>query len=159
MRAQAIFVAVMASATVARAALAPAWTVDKSASAIRFSSGFNGQAFSGAFGRWQADIRFDPRNLSGSSVMAVIDTGSAKTGDSDRDQALPTATFLAAGKFPQASFTAHGFKSLGGGRYEAPGQLTLRGITRPLTIPFTLAIIGEEARMTAKFALNRLAFG
>jgi polyisoprenoid-binding protein YceI len=37
--------------------------------------------------------------------------------------------------------------------------LTLRGITRPLTLPFTLAIAGDRARMRASLPLNRLAFG
>ncbi len=146
-------------ATAARAAPAPAWSVDKAASAVRFSSSMNAQAFSGAFRRWDAAIAFDPKNLAGSSVTATIDTASAATGDPDRDQALPTAAFLAAVKFPKATFTAHVFKDLGGGRYAAIGQLTLRGVSKPLTLPFTLAITGARARMKASLALNRLAFG
>ena len=39
------------------------------------------------------------------------------------------------------------------------GQLTLRGVSKPLTLPFTLAITGDQARMKASLALNRLAFG
>jgi polyisoprenoid-binding protein YceI len=146
-------------ATAARAAPAPAWTVDKAASAVRFGSTMNGEAFSGAFRRWNADIRFDPANLAGSSVTATVDTASAATGDADRDQALPTAAFLAAAKFPTATFTARAFKDEGAGRYLAIGQLTLRGVSKPLTLPFTLAITGAEARMKASVALNRLAFG
>ena len=76
-----------------------------------------------------------------------------------RDQALPTAAFLAAAKFPSATFTAHAFRYLGGERYLAIGQLTLRGVSKPLTLPFTLAITGLRARMKASLDLNRLAFG
>jgi polyisoprenoid-binding protein YceI len=146
-------------AAAARAAPAPAWAVDKAASTVRFSSTMSGEAFSGAFRRWSADIRFDPQNLAGSSVTASIETASAATGDADRDQALPTAAFLAAAQFPTATFAAHAFKDQGAGRYLAIGQLTLRGISKPLTLPFTLAITGTEARMKASVALNRLAFG
>jgi len=146
-------------APAAMAAPPPAWTVDKAASSIRFSSSFNGAAFTGSFTRWTADIRFDPANLAASSVTATIDTGSAASGDADRDQALPTDAFFAAAKFPRATYAAHAFKSLGGGRYEAIGELTLRGVTKPLNLPFTLAITGGQARMTASMALNRLAFG
>jgi len=146
-------------ATASLAAPPPAWTVEKAASSIRFSSSFNGTAFSGSFSRWTADIRFDPANLAGSSVTATIDTASVATGDADRDQALPTDAFLSAAKFPRAVFAAHTFKALGGGRYQAIGALTLRGVTKPLTLPFTLAISGGQARMTASMALNRLAFG
>jgi polyisoprenoid-binding protein YceI len=151
--------AVMAAPLAARAAPAPAWGVDKAASSVRFASSFSGAPFSGAFSRWDADIRFDPANLAGSSVTAVIDVASAATGDADRDQALPTPTFLSAAKFPKATFTAHSFTALGGDRYQAIGTLTLRGVTKPLTLPFTLAIAGPKARMNASVALNRLAFG
>ena len=143
----------------AAAAPAPAWTVDKAASSIRFSGALNGQGFSGAFRRWDADIHFDPANLVGSSVTASIDVASAATGDADRDQALPTPTFFSAAKFPRAVFTSSQLKALGGGRYQAIGQLALRGVARPLTLPFTLAITGPRANMTASLALNRLAFG
>jgi polyisoprenoid-binding protein YceI len=147
------------AAGAARAAPAPSWTVDKAASQIRFVSSYEGTAFSGGFSRWDAAIRFDPANLAGSSVTASIDVGSVATGDQDRDQALPTDTFLAAARFPRASFTAHAFKALGHGRYEAIGALSLRGVTKPLTLPFTLAINGGEARMNAAIGLDRLAFG
>jgi polyisoprenoid-binding protein YceI len=141
------------------AAPPPAWAVDKAHSAVRFSSSFNGAAFSGSFSRWNADIRFDPANLAASQVTAVIDVASAATGDADRDQALPTDDFLAAAKFPRATFTAHAFKALGGGRYLAIGQLTLRGVSKPLSLPFTLKIAGTKATMTASLPLDRLAFG
>jgi polyisoprenoid-binding protein YceI len=151
--------ALLSLASVARAAPATAWTVDKAASSVGFSSAMNGEAFSGVFRRWDADIRFDPRNLAGSSVTAAIETVSAATGDADRDQALPTAAFLAAANFPKAVFAAHVFKDQGAGRFLAIGQLTLRGVSKPLTLPFTLAITGTEAKMKASVALNRLAFG
>ena len=143
----------------AASAPAPAWTVDKAGSSVRFSSTMNGQAFSGAFRRWDAQIRFDPADLAGSSVTANIDVASAATGDADRDQALPTPTFFSAAKFPRAVFSAAQFKSLGGGHYLAIGQLAMRGVAKPLTLPFTLAITGARATMTASLALNRLAFG
>lgn len=151
--------ALIAAAPLAWAAPAPTWVVDKAASSIRFSSSFNGDAFSGGFSRWDADIHFDPANLAGSAVSVSIDAASAATGDADRDQALPTPKFLSAGKFPRATFTAHAFKALGGGKYLASGQLSLRGVTRPLALPFTLAITGDRARMNAALAVDRLAFG
>lgn len=140
-------------------AAAPSWTVDKAASSVRFASKFNGDAFTGSFRRWDAVIRFDPRALVGSSVTATVDTASATTGDKDRDQSLPSDDFFAAAKFPKATFTASTFKDLGGGRYQAVGTLTLRGVAKPLTLPFTLAITGPTARMKASLAINRLAFG
>lgn len=141
------------------AAPAPVWTVDKAASKVAFSSSFDGGAFTGAFRRWDAAIRFDPANLAGSSVTATFDMSSAVTGDSGRDEALPQDDWFAAGRFPKATFTARTFKALGGNRYQAIGTLTIRGVTKPLTLPFTLVITGDVAKMTASVGLNRLAFG
>jgi polyisoprenoid-binding protein YceI len=151
--------ALSAIASAALAAPPPAWIADKAASSIRFSSSFNGAAFSGAFSRWDADIRFDPANLAASSVAVSIDVASAATGDADRDQALPTPAFFSAARFPRATFTAHAFTSLGGNRFNATGTLMLRGIARPLILPFTLTIAGGQAKMNAAIAVNRLAFG
>jgi polyisoprenoid-binding protein YceI len=84
---------------------------------------------------------------------------SASTGDADRDQTLPSDKFFSAGKFPRATFTAHAFKSMGGNRFQAVGQLTMRGVTRPLVLPFTLVITNGKARMNSETTLDRLAFG
>ena len=143
----------------ALAAPPPAWTVDKTASSVRFTSSMAGEAFSGVFRRWDADIRFDPANLAGSSVTATIDVASVTTDNPDRDQALPTATFLDAPAFPRATFVAHGFTAAAPGRFQTQGVLTLRGVSKPLSLPFTLAIQGPQAKMTSQVAINRLAFG
>lgn len=144
---------------VAAVVAAPAWTVDMKSSRLRFQSSFGGASFTGAFGRWSADIRFDPRNLPGSAVLVRIDMKSAKTGSDDRDQALVGTDWFATARFGQAVFAAKTFKDLGGGRYQAVGTLTLRGVTRPLILPFLLKIEGKQARVMGSTALNRQLFG
>jgi len=150
---------VLAAPVAALAATVPAWSVDKASSSVRFTSSMGGESFSGVFKRWDADIRFDPANLAGSSVAATIDVASVTTASADRDQALPTATFFDAPAFSKASFVAHGFTAQGPGRYQAAGVLTLRGVARPVTLPFTLSITGATAKMTGVTSINRLAFG
>jgi polyisoprenoid-binding protein YceI len=142
---------------------APAWTIDPAASRVTFASSFNGTAFTGTFRRWNTQIRFDPRNLAGSSVRATIDVASAVTGSADRDQSLPSADWFSAQAHPQATFTATNFTAVGPNRYRAAGVLNIRGVARPLTLPFTLVITGQgaqqRARMNASIGINRLAFG
>ncbi len=159
MRAIVLAAVLIACAATAHAAPPPAWIVDKAASSIRFSSSFSGTAFDGNFKSWNADIHFDPANLAASSVTVTIDTGSIATGNADRDQALPTDAFFDAAKFPRAVYAAHAFRGLGGGRYQAIGTLTIRGVSKPLVLPFSLAITGPRAHLTANLAINRLAFG
>jgi polyisoprenoid-binding protein YceI len=137
----------------------PAWTVDKTASRLSFSSVFAGQAVRGVFRSWDAQIQFDPRDLAASRAVVTIDVASAKTGDADKDQALPTADWFDAKRFPRASFTATGFKDLGAGRYQATGELILHGVKRPIVLPFTLAITGERAKMSGQAVVARNLFG
>jgi polyisoprenoid-binding protein YceI len=154
----AVILATLAIAAPAWAA-PPAWTVDKAASKVAISSTFDGQTVGGSFRKWDADIRFDPKDLAHSSARVSIDVGSAATGDADRDSALPDTPWFFAAKYPKATFVTHSFKALGANRYAAQGDLTIRGVTKPLTLPFSLVITGDTAKMNAAVSVNRLAFG
>jgi len=147
------------AASSAQAAGPATWTVDPAASQLGFTGKVSGEAFKGQFRRWSAQIAFDPKALAASKVSVAIDVGSASSGDADRDQAMPTDDWFAAGKYPKATFVTQGFKDLGGGHYQAIGALSLRGVTQPVVLPFTLAISGDTAHMNGAVALNRTAFG
>lgn len=143
----------------ALAAPAVSWTVDKAHSQVAFQAGMNGQAINGSFRRFDARIAFDPANLAGSSVVAVIDTGSAMTGDQTRDEALPTPDWFNARAFPRATFAAKQFKSLGNGRFQAIGTLTIRNVSRPVVMPFQLMVNGNVAQMRGSVTIDRRWFG
>ncbi len=149
-----------AAATSKPTAAEPAlWIVDKQASRLGFVGSMNGQAFTGSFRRWDAHIQFDPKALATSNVTAVIDTGSATTGDQTRDEALPTADWFAVQTFPRAIFSANQFKDLGRGRFQAIGNLSIRNVRRPVVLPFTLVIKGDEATMRGALTIDRRTFG
>jgi len=139
---------------------APAtWTVDPGASKLGFQGAMSGDSFTGTFRRWSAQIVFDPKALAASKAVVIINVASASTGNADRDNALPTDDWLAATKFAQATFVTRDFRDLGGGKYVADGDLTLRGVKRPVSLPFTLAISGDTAKMNGAIVLDRTAFG
>jgi polyisoprenoid-binding protein YceI len=140
-------------------AAAPAhWSVDPATSKLGFQGRMNGDVFNGLFRRWTAAIVFDPKQLAKSKAVVSIDAGSAATGDADRDQAMPTDDWFAAKRFPQATFTTAAIKDLGGGHYQAIGDLAIRGMHKPVVLPFTLTISGDTARMNGALVLNRTAF-
>ena len=153
------FAAVLALTPALALAAPPLWVVDKAASHLTFSSSVSGAAFTGAFKTWDAVIHFDPKDLAHSDVTATINIASASTGNGDRDAELPDQDWFWTSHFPTATFVAHGFQPGGPGRYLAPGVLTIRGVAKPLTLPFTLVITGASAKMSAAIQLNRLAFG
>lgn len=140
------------------AAAANVWTVDKARSVLGFKGQASGVGFEGRFRTWDAQITFDPNNLAAARVAATVNVASVATGNGDRDELLPTAAFFNTARFPQATFVASRFTARGGNRYEATGDLTIKGITKPVTLPFTLAINGNTAQMTGSVALNRSAF-
>jgi polyisoprenoid-binding protein YceI len=137
----------------------PTWTVDKAASRLGFKSSMSGMPFEGRFRQWDAQIAFDPKDLAGSKVNVSIQMASAATGDTSRDESLPSDDWFATSQFPRATFTSNSFKSLGGDRYQAAGTLTIRGKSAPVVLPFTLDITGDVARMNGQVAINRTAFG
>ncbi|MEO6340094.1 MAG: YceI family protein [Caulobacteraceae bacterium] len=155
-----------AKAAPAKPAAAPAakggvakWNVDKAASKLGFKSTFSGTAFEGAFKTWTADIAFDPKNLAASKAVVSVDLVSAATGDESRDESLPTDDWFATGKFPKATFTTTAIKDMGGGKYQAAANLNLRGVVKPVTLNFTLAITGDTAKMNGTATVDRSQFG
>ncbi|WP_304179812.1 YceI family protein [Phenylobacterium aquaticum] len=134
------------------------WTV-ASGSTLGFSTTWGGQAIEGRFDRWTADISFSPDQLAKSKVSVSIDIASIKTGDAQRDDSLPSADWFDAATHPKATFIADRFEKTGEDRYVAKGKLTLRGVTKPLSLPFRLKIDGDKARMSGVTTLDRTAFG
>ncbi len=146
---------ILASPTFAQPA---AWTVDKAKSKVGFSGSYTGSTFNGAFGKWDATIHFDPADLAGSSAKVTFSTASAATGDSTKDSALAEEDWLNPQKFPSATFTSTSITSSGGNNYVAKGNLTLKGKTLPVTLPFSLAIGGNSATMKGTTTVDRLAY-
>ena len=151
--------AVAQSATGSSAARSDNWTVDPAKSVMGFSGTQTGTKFSGRFKRYEATIQFDPANPANSHATVTIDTASASTGDTQRDEAMPGADWFNAKSFPKAVFEATSFQSRGSNDYVAIGTLTIRGITLSETLPFTLAIDGDTAQAKGRLQLVRSAFG
>ena len=84
---------------------------------------------------------------------------SARTGDDQRDASLPAPDWFDTATHPKAVFTATRFEKVGEGRYVARGSLSLRGVSRPLSLPFRLTIDGDTATVRGVTSLDRTAFG
>ncbi|MFI4951347.1 MAG: YceI family protein, partial [Caulobacterales bacterium] len=135
-----------------------AWKVSPG-SALTFTTSWSGDAVQGRFDKWKADILFAPEALDRSKVTVSIDTSSAQTGDAQRDASLPAPDWFDTATHPKAVFTATKFQKTGEDRYVAHGSLSLRGVTRPVDLPFRLKITGDKAQMSGDASLDRTAFG
>lgn len=135
-----------------------AWTVQKS-STLTFTATWSGSGIEGRFKTWTADILFSPEALDRSKVSVSIDMASAATGDDQRDQSLPSGDFFDTAAHPKATFTATKFRKTGEGKFVADGTLDLRGVKKPLSLPFTLKIDGDTATARGVTTLDRTTFG
>lgn len=135
------------------------WRIDPAQSAIAFSVTQYGNAFTGVFKNFGGDIVFDPAHLDRAHVKISIDIASIDTGSADRDAQARGPEWFDASIFPRAVFESASFESKGGNRYVAHGFLMLRGVTKPLDLPFTLKIDHNKAVMDAAPVISRLAYG
>ena len=145
------------------AALSPAahaahWTVEPQ-SKLGFSVIWSAEPLNGEFKKWSADIDFDPADLAHSHVTALIQTGSLVTDYPDGDEGLKGVLGFAVDRFPTARFEAASFRRQADGSIVADGRLTIRGITKPVALPFKLAIQGGKAHMTGRTTVLRTDFG
>lgn len=144
---------------IASPACATAWSVDYAHSKLGFVVQWSGQPFTARFKTWNAKIDFDPANLAAAKADVTIDMNSAVSGEDELDQNLPGAQGFDATRFPQAHFVTRSFRNTGKDRYEAVGDLTIRGVTKPVALPFTLSIQGESAHMKGEVTVMRTDFG
>ena len=135
-----------------------AWIVQKGSS-LAFTATWSSSAIKGQFKFWTADILFSPEALDRSKLTVSIDMESVSTGDDQRDQSLPSGDFFDTAEHPKATFTAAKFRKTGEGKFVADGALNLRGVKKPLSLPFTLKIDGDTATARGATALDRTAFG
>ena len=88
----------------------------------------------GHFKNIHGRIVFEPRTATVSSVEAVIDSNELWTGEPARDGHLKSADFLDVQNCPQILFRSAKVEQLGATHYRMTGELTLRAITRPVTL-------------------------
>jgi len=149
----------LAALFAAGAANAAEWKIVKGASALTFESALGGAPFTGRFEEFDGVIIFDPDDLAGASISVVVNLASARTGDRQKDAALPGRDWFDAAKFPVATFRSKSLRATGEGTYRALGVLTLKDVSRPTTLDFALKIDGDKARAVGRAVLNRTEFG
>ena len=129
------------------AALAPDvpagdYKLDKAHSTLIFRLSHMGfSKYTARFRRFDAQLRFDPRNFTATQLTATIDARSIETDypDSayDFNGELQGEPFLNAGQFPEIAFRTTRVEDLGNHALRVHGELTLRGVTRPIVLDAT----------------------
>lgn len=131
------------------------WQVSQGS--LSFDVNQMGANVAGSFATWAAQISFDDTQTNGQvgEVLVTIDIASLSLG-AVTDQAK-SADFFDVAQHPTAIFKARILAEAGS--YKAVGSLTLHGIEKPLTLPFTLSITGKTAQMQGEVSLDRRDWG
>lgn len=98
------------------------------------------------------------------SMNITIQTASVDSHNEKLDRHLKSPDFFNSVEFPVMTFVSTSAKSLGNGRFEVVGDLTMRGVTKRITVPVECSAIsnmgaGTRAGFEASFELKRSEFG
>jgi polyisoprenoid-binding protein YceI len=141
------------------------FSIDKSHSEAAFLVRHLISKVRGRFTDFEGSIVADEQHPERSSVTVTIQAASVDTSQPDRDTHLRSADFFAADQFPTLTFQSTRVEKGQGDAYQVTGDLTIRGVTRPVVVP--VAYLGvakdpwgnERAGFEAEFKLNRKDFG
>lgn len=115
------------------------WKLDLSHTSIGFSvPHLVVSSVDGRFKEASATVKLDDADLTKSDVSVTINTSSVDTGDAKRDEHLRGTDFFDAKKFPTVTFKSTKISKAGAG-YKLTGNLTIRDVTKPVTLDATLS--------------------
>ena len=139
--------------------------IDRSHSEVAFQVRHLLSKVRGRFTDFAGTIEFDEANPQQSRVDVTIQAGSIDTAEPDRDKHLRTADFFEVEKYPTLSFKSTRVERKGKDAYVLHGDLTLKGVTKPVQLPFTVAGAVKDQRGNTRFGVeaqttvNRRDFG
>ena len=111
------------------------WNIDTVHSGINFSvRHMVVSKVRGRFAKFSGELAIDDDDLTRSSVNVTIDAASIDTGNAQRDGHLRSADFFDAEAFPELRFRSTGIEKRGDDRYAVVGQLTIRDVTREVSL-------------------------
>jgi len=143
-----------------------AWKFDPFHTQVEFSAKHLGMmTVRGHFAEVTAGGTIDPDRPESTSVEATINTSSIRTHNDQRDKDLRSSNFLEVDKYPTMSFKSTKIVPAGGDRYRVIGDLTIKGVTKPVTFEvvkygeFNDPRMGHRIGYAAETKINRKEFG
>jgi polyisoprenoid-binding protein YceI len=148
------------SAVIERIAPAGTWNADPVHSTVGFEVGYSGvSTFRGSFRDFEATL--DGSSLAGSAKVASVDVK-----DEQLNGHLQSPDFFDAQRYPEISFKATELSRSGDDRVSAKGELTIKGVTHPITLegtvspaPTTDPFGREKIGLTLRSEIDRTEYG
>lgn len=113
----------------------------------------------GTLGGLKGSINWSPANLGTASLNVTVDAGSINTGVDSRDAHLKKEEYFDVAKYPVISFASVEITAGADGAYKASGNLTIKGVTKVISFPFTAKQEGSGYLFEGSFTINRRDYG
>jgi len=119
----------------------------------------------GMFNEFGGTVVMDKANPANSSVTITLDPNSVYTKNSNRDDHLRGPDFFNVKQYPEWKFVSTAVELSRGGKYNVTGDLTVKGVTKPVAFEIELVGEGADAKGTyragwyTRFSIKRSAFG
>lgn len=123
-----------------------------------FSIEFKSKDPSGSFKTMEGQIEFDEKDLANSSFDFKIDVRTISTGNGMMNKKAQTAEWFDAEKYPYAKFKSTKVEKKEGSAYNIIGNLTIKGITKTVTVPANYTKSGNKITFKGAFNVNRIDF-
>ena len=134
-----LLAALLATASFGAAAEAVRYEIDPNHTMVLASWNHFGYSNPTAhIGGAHGSISYDPQAPEASSVQVTLPLANLDSFVPKLDEHLRSADFFEAAKFPEATFSSTAVRSTGEGRLEVTGDLTVKGITRPVVLDVVL---------------------
>jgi polyisoprenoid-binding protein YceI len=117
-----------------------------------------GITVSGKFTGLKANLVFNPDKLATSSLKASVEVATIKTGINKRDEDLQGEKYFNTDKYKLIEVASTKLYKKGA-QYAGTFNVTIKGVTKSVEIPFDFKQTGNEATFTGSFPLNRRDFG
>jgi polyisoprenoid-binding protein YceI len=91
----------------------------------------------GAFNEFEGTATLDGADPANSHVQVTISAASIDTRNAQRDEHLRSNDFLSMQEYPRITFSSTGVRQIDETTFEVTGDLTIKGVTNPVTVPFS----------------------
>lgn len=135
-------------------------SLDAEASQVTFGYSQMNVTMDGRFGQLRAtELSFDPASPQDAKVVIEVALSSVDAGYAEANTELSKDEWLAMSAHPLATFKSTKVEALDDARYQVTGDLTIKGVTRPITAPFTFKEDGDAGVFEGSFTFQRADFG
>ena len=139
--------------TVATQAAVRTFQIDPAHSDVTFQVRHLLTKVRGRFSSFEGAVEFDAADPVQSSVRFTIQAASIDTNQPMRDAHLRSADFFSVEQFPVLGFVSHAITARGGEQFDVTGTLTIRGVSKTITLP-----VSYLGAVTDPFGNEKVAF-